>query len=260
MKTLRVALLAALAAGCHFDKLFSGPGGGHAPSVGSTPSQLVFTTQPHDAVLDSVIQPPAQVAALDGSGNILTSFTGNVTVAIGHDGSVTHDAQFTNSFTSVPASGGVATFSDLRIDRIGTGYTLTAAIGDGPDLTESDAFNVTPVPLPGSSPATKLAFVMQPTNTAPGATISPPVQIAAVDDQNNIVASFGGTITIAIGHNGGLLLPGTLHGTLLQPTLNGVATFTDLSIDRAGADYYTLLASDPQLSNMESLHFTVLVP
>ena len=69
-----------------------------------------------------------------------------------------------------------------------------------------------------------------------------------------------GSMTIAIGHNGGLLKPGTLGGTLLQPAVNGVAIFTDLSVDQAGIDYYTLRASNPQLGTMESVPFSVLVP
>src|SRR5437879_4438358 len=87
MKTLRFALLAAVALGCHFDKLFQPSGGGHAPPVGSTNSRLRFTTQPHSTMRDSTI-PPVQVTALDSAGNVVMSFTGNVTVAIGHDGSL----------------------------------------------------------------------------------------------------------------------------------------------------------------------------
>jgi hypothetical protein len=41
--------------------------------------------------------------------------------------------------------------------------------------------------------------------------------------------------------------------------MNGIATFADLSIDQAGTDYYTLVASNSQLSvNLESVHFSVL--
>ena len=68
-----------------------------------------------------------------------------------------------------------------------------------------------------------------------------------------------GNITIAIGHNGGLLQPGNLRGTLLQPAVNGVATFPDLSIDQAGTDYYTLVGTYSNL-RVESNSFTVLLP
>jgi hypothetical protein len=253
MKTLRLALLAA---GCHFDKLFQPSGGGHAPPAGSAANRLRFTVEPHSVMKDSTIKPPVEVTAFDSGGNVVTSFTGTVTVAIGHDAGIL-PARLGGT-TDVRAVNGIATFANLRIDQIGTGYTLTAAAAPLAGDT-STAFDVTATP-PGSGAATRLAFLRQPTNTAPGATIAPPVQVAAVDDQNNIVTTFSGSITIAIGHNGGLLQPGTLRGTLLQPAVNGVATFADLSIDQAGTDYYTLVASNSQLSvsNVESAHFSIL--
>src|SRR5947207_1725953 len=62
MKTLRLALLAALAVGCHFDKLFQPSSSTHAPPTGSTKSRLTFTTQPHSTMKDSTI-PPVEVTA-----------------------------------------------------------------------------------------------------------------------------------------------------------------------------------------------------
>ena len=256
MRTLRFALLAAVAVGCHFDKLFQPAGGGRAPPSGSQRAHLKFTAPPHSAMQDSTIKPPVQVTALDSGGTVVKSFSGTVSIAIGNNGGVLQPGTLAGS-DHVAAIGGVATFSDLRIDQIGTGYTLTATASPLAGDT-SDAFDITATPPP-SGQATKLAFVGQPTNTAPGATISPPVRVAAVDDQNNIVTTFSGGITIAIGHNGGLLKPGTLSGTLLQPAVNGVATFADLSIDQAGTDYYTLVAGNPQLGNMDSVHFSVPV-
>src|SRR5213083_793454 len=88
MKTLRVALVAALVAGCHFDKLFnSAPGGSHAPPPGSSSTRLAFTVQPSDAVKDSIM-PPVQVTVFDSAGNVATSFTGDVTLGLGKDPSV----------------------------------------------------------------------------------------------------------------------------------------------------------------------------
>ena len=204
---------------------------------------------------DSTI-PPVQVKAFDSTGNVVATFTGNVTVAIGHNGGLVSEGQLRGSM-QVAAVNGVATFANLSIDQIGPGYTLTAAAAPFASDT-SAAFDVTATP-PTTGPATKLMFVRQPTSTAPGATISPPVQVAAVDDQNNIVPTFSGSITIAIGHNGGLLKAGTLSGTLLQPAVNGVATFADLSIDQGGTDYYMLQAGTPQLGNVDSSHFFVSV-
>jgi len=258
MRTMRLALLAAVALGCHVDKLFQPSAGTHAPPAGSAASRVRFTMQPHSTIQDSTIQPPVQVTAFDSAGSVVTSFTGTVTVAIGHNGGVVSAGQLKGT-TSVAAVQGVATFADLRIDQIGTGYTLTAAAAPLAGDT-SAAFDVTAT-APPTGPATQLAFVGQPTNTAPGATMTPPVRVAAVDAQDNVVTTFGGSITIAIGHNGGLLQAGTLRGTLLQPAVNGVATFTDLSIDQAGTGY-TLMATNSQLSNgsMESAAFSIGVP
>jgi len=63
-------------------------------------------------------------------------------------------------------------------------------------------------------------------------------------------------VTIAIGHNGGLILPGTLSGTKTVTVVNGVATFSDLSIDQAG-NAYTLVATVAGATNAESAPFNI---
>src|SRR5207248_5168720 len=59
--------------------------------------------------------------------------------------------------TTVAAGSGDVTFSDLSIDKVGTGYTLTAASAPLAGAT-STAFNISP------AAATKLAFTAQPAN------------------------------------------------------------------------------------------------
>ena len=103
--------------------------------------------------------------------------------------------------------------------------------------------------------ALRLSYVAQPTTTLPLLTMKP-VKVAVVDDLGNTVTSFNGTVTIAIGHNGGLLLPGTLSGTKTVTAVNGVATFSDLSIDQPG-NGYTLKASGSGLVETESAPFNI---
>ncbi len=202
-----------------------------------------------------MIRPPVQVTVFDSAENVVASFTGSVKVAIGNNGGVLGDGRLTGT-ADVAAVNGIATFANLRIDQIGRGYTLTATASPLAADT-SDAFDITATPPPAPGPATKLAFAVQPTNTAPGAMISPPVQVAALDDQNNIVTSFSGTISIKIGHNGSLL-GATLNGTTDVPAVNGVAVFSNLSINDLSVTYYTLVASNAQLGDsIESGHFTV---
>ena len=77
-----------------------------------------------------------------------------------------------------------------------------------------------------------------------------------LDALGNPATSFNGPVTIAIGHNGGLLLPGTLSGTKTVNAVNGVATFADLSIDQPG-NGYTLVVSGSGLTGAESAAFNI---
>src|SRR5206468_2374317 len=162
MKTLLLIVLGTLAA-CRLDNLLHQPGGSPPPSASGS-LKLAFTVQPSNATAGqaiaasvqvtaqdqnrpaatnltgqvtlalgkttagSPITPPVRVTAFDALGNKATNFTGVVQVTLGHDGSPLGNAQLSGS-TTAAASGGVATFADLRIDQIGTGYTLKAAFG-----------------------------------------------------------------------------------------------------------------------------------
>jgi hypothetical protein len=107
------------------------------------------------------------------------------------------------------------------------------------------------------NPATdQLTFSVQPSRTLPFATITPAVQVRVVDDGGNPVTSFTGPVTIAIGHNGGMLMHGTLSGTKTVTAVNGVATFNDLSIDQFG-NGYTLVVSASAVAGAESAPFNI---
>ncbi len=106
------------------------------------------------------------------------------------------------------------------------------------------------------NPPLHLAFAVQPSTTLPLMTIQPAVQVAVVDALGNRVTSFSGQVTVAIGHNGGTLLAGTLSGTKTVTVANGVATFADLSIDQPG-NGYTLVATVPGVVSAESAPFNI---
>jgi hypothetical protein len=116
------------------------------------------------------------------------------------------------------------------------------ATSSGLTPTTSAAFNVTAPPPPPA--ATQLSFEVQPTATPAGAVITPAIQVAAKDASGGIVATYGGIITIAIGFNPAA---GILAGTLSAGAVNGIATFANLSIDKAGTGY-TLKATAQSLT------------
>jgi hypothetical protein len=190
--------------------------------VGSA-TQLAFTVQPVTTTAGVAITPAVKVTARDAIGNPATSFTGNITVAIG-----TNPVGGSLSGTkTVAAVAGVATFSDLRIDRNGTGYTLTAA-STGLTGATSNTFNINTAPLD------TLIFTVQPQTTTAMTVFSPAVQVTARDSVGNTITSFTGNVTMSISANPG---GGTLSGTLTVAAVAGVASFSNLKIDKAGVGY-----------------------
>src|SRR5256884_3705336 len=125
-----------------------------------TATQLVFSVQPSTTPAGAAITPAVQVTALDAQGSTAAGFTGNVTVAIGtNPGTGTLGGTLTHA-----AVGGVATFANLSIDKVGTGYTLTAT---GAGTATSAAFNIT------AEAAAPAGVFVQPSTPAAGAAPTP---------------------------------------------------------------------------------------
>ena len=227
MRIPRLALLASVAVACHET----------TASRGAT--KLAFVAQPASAVAGVVIAPPVTVAVQDADGNTVTTATNVISMAIGNSGGATLSGR-----TTVPAINGVATFSDLRIGLSGTGYTLTASAPALAGAT-SAPFVVT------VGPASKLSLLLQPALVTAGVAMAPALAVAVVDAAGNPVTSATNNITVAIGTGAG----GTLSGTTTVAAVNGVATFSGLSIGKAGT--YTLSFSSPPLAATSSLPFPV---
>ncbi len=101
--------------------------------------------------------------------------------------------------------------------------------------------------------ATHLAFLVQPSTTVAGALIAD-VTVEVLDADGSVVDTDGSAITLSISANPG---GGTLSGTSTVAATSGVATFTGLTIDRAGAGY-TLVASNGQVADATSDAFDIL--
>src|SRR6059058_3197431 len=205
-------------------------------------TQLAFSTEPRTTVADHQISPAVKVRALDALGNPVPSFTGSVRIAPGNNpGGAT-----LSGTTPVAAVSGVATFFDLSLNKTGTGYTLTASASGFAPVT-STAFDI----IPGTT--TQLAFTVQPSNTVAGAAISPAVQVSALDAAGNPVPSFTGSVTVALATNPG---GATLGGTTTVAAVNGVATFSPLTLDKTGTGY-ALTATAAGLTPATSSGFNI---
>jgi hypothetical protein len=206
-------------------------------------TQLAFIAQPANTNALEPFPTAVQVEIRSASGARITSATDAVTLAIG-----TNPGGGTLTGTrTVNAVNGVATFSGLSIDRSGTGYTLSASSGS---LTSaaSAAFNVAAPPV-----ATQLAIIAQPVNASAYDPFPNAVQVEIRSASGARVTSASDPVTLAIGTNPAA---GTLAGTRTVNAVNGVATFTNLRIDRAGTGY-TLAASSGSLTGATSNAFDV---
>ncbi len=205
------------------------------------PAKLAFIGQPSNTNTGALIVPAVKVAVEDVNGNVVPGATNPITIAIGTNPSA---GILGGTLTATPVNG-VATFSDLSISAGGNGYTL-AASATGLTGATSATFNVV-------NAAAKLAFITQPSNTGVNRSIAPAVQVAIEDANGSIVAGATNPIVIAIGTNPG---PGTLAGTPTGNPANGIATFSNLTINTI-ANGYTLTATAAGLTSATSTAFNV---
>jgi len=209
-------------------------------------SQLAFLQQPLTTIAGDAITPAVRVAVEDAFGNVVTSESGPVTITIGTDPS--GGTATLSGTTQVNAVNGVAQFDDLSIQAAASGYTLSASYA-GPLSVESDAFDI------DVGTGNRLAFIVQPSSTQSGATISPAIEVQVQDGSGNPVTTATDHITLVIASNPS---SGTLSGTTSQDAAapDGVATFDDLHINNVGTGY-TLTAFASGLSSATSSAFNI---
>lgn len=88
-------------------------------------ADLSFTTQPSETTSGATISPAVVVKALSSDGSTVTTFTGNVTIALG-----TNPGGTLTGTLTVAAVAGVATFSNLVLTGDAGAYTLTATANE----------------------------------------------------------------------------------------------------------------------------------
>jgi len=100
---------------------------------------LHFAQQPTTTTANTIIAPAVTVDARDQFNNVVKTFTGNITLAIaagtGAPGAVLAGTK------TVAAIAGLATFSNLSINLIGTPYRLSAT-ATGVTSVASNSFSI----------------------------------------------------------------------------------------------------------------------
>ncbi|HJS42094.1 MAG TPA: hypothetical protein VJ755_01360, partial [Gemmatimonadales bacterium] len=228
-------MLSFFASTCRLDK-------GTRPSP--PPTNLGILTDPTTATAGVSIAPSVAVIALDASGKIVPGYKGNVTIAI----SVNPAGGTLSGTTTVSAVDGVATFTNLRINRSGVGYRLLVSANGLTPVTTA-AFDITP-----GAAAKFDVFSVQPNPATAGAFLT--AQVTAQDAEGNTATAFNGAVTMAITAGTGTS-GATLSGTATLPATAGVVTFSTLSIDKAGAGY-SLSATASNLTPATSAPFNIV--
>jgi len=208
------------------------------------PTKLAFVVEPASSSAGAVIAPAVTVSVLQASGERSSGSSASVTLAL-TPGTGSAGATLGGTLTRA-AVNGTATFNDLTLDKAGAGYTLTATSGSLTAATSSP-FGV----VAGS--AASIAFTLQPSAAEAGTPISPAVQVTVEDALGNPASA---SVTLSLTPGTGA--PGaTLGGSLTRPTVDGVASFGDLVVDKTAGDY-TLTASTTGLSSVASQVFYVV--
>ncbi len=216
---------------------------GTSSSFTVTNDQLVVTDQPSGNVAAGAGF-GFSVSAENGSGNLDASFNGRVTVSFNQDFG---GAGTLGGTVGVTAINGVATFSGLMMNQAGV-YSLSVASNGMAGATTS-FFNV------NAAAATQLVATTEPPSTGTvGAGFE--VDITAEDSFGNVDPTFNGSVTLALASNPA---GGTLGGTLTATAVNGVATFSGLTINTTGSGY-TLKATAQGLTNATTSVIDVTPP
>jgi len=139
---------------------------------------------------------------------------------------------------------------------LGTHANIVAVYLGDTTYATSTSVALSPAQVVNAGAATALLFTTPPSDAQPGDVWATQPTVKVLDAAGNIAdssASITLAITTATPASGG---PGTLVGTKTVTAVNGVATFSGLSIDTAGVGY-RLTATSTDLTPTDSALFTI---
>ncbi|EKX51223.1 hypothetical protein GUITHDRAFT_134726 [Guillardia theta CCMP2712] len=190
--------------------------------VGNVTSKEVVSGKPFILLVERVIpEVGSRVIGSDDSTQVTVQLVGDEAASLGGQ-------------TTVTMTGGVATFSDLVIDKAGQNYSflVSAASSDGQALTARSArFVVLPAQY------FRLSIVVEANSAYGGEAFAVQPEIELLDLQNNRATLDDHTrvaVELVAADGGG----GKICGKTIRTAEQGLVKFTDLAVDRSGS--YTL--------------------
>ncbi|MFC1706761.1 fibronectin type III domain-containing protein [Planctomycetota bacterium] len=193
---------------------------------------LAFVTQPATTTVGVSIVPAVSVELLDAFGNRTGAATNTVSLVLAVN---SRNAVLLGTTSRVPTDG-VSVFSDLRIDKVGTGYLLEASAAGFASVATSTSFDIVNEPPTLDNPGPQSGYedvsgVVVLTGISPGTPADEAGQTVTLLVDSNNPGLFD---SLAVG-------PVTLNGTstityATKPDLSGMATITVTSDDHQSAN------------------------
>jgi streptogramin lyase len=221
----------------------SGVGEGFSSTVAVTPaaaSKVVITQQPPASVAAG-IGFGVQAMIEDLYGNVETSATNTVTVALANNPT----GATLGGTLSITAVQGIAGFGGLTLTKAASGYTLQVS-STGLSGATSSAIAVTP------ATATQLVITQQPpTSVVVNSGFG--FQASIEDSYGNVVTSASNKVKVALDANPG---GAKLGGTLTVAASQGIVAFSGLTLNKVGSGY-TLQLTNSDLTGAVTNAITV---
>lgn len=199
-------------------------------------TRFVFLTQPAGGTQNTVLS-PFQVGIVDSVGNLVPTASSNVTLGfISQPGGAT-----LGGTTQVQTSGGIATFSTITLNVLGSyQFGVTGAFSPATSTT----FSIVGTP-------NRVVFLTQPTSVEAGLPV-PSFQVQVQDASGQVVGNATNAVTLTVNTACGQ----TPAGTLTVNAINGVATFNNVRL-RTTCTFVRLNATSGNLSPQTSSNFAV---
>jgi len=197
--------------------------------------RLSFASSPTSAIAGQTLTTITVDAETDTNA-LNTAYTGAITL------SVLNGATLSGTVT-VNAVGGVAMFSNVAIDKTGSGYVLEAT-ATGIISAESAPISISP------AATSQIIVTSEPTSTWQYSATST-VTITLEDQYGNVATTDTSSVVLGVAVG-----PGQFSGSNVAPVTNGVATFTGLTFAVPGT--YQLIASDEGLPPVATTDFDVV--
>ncbi len=226
---------------------------GGAVTPCSSPSKVVFTAQPHDALLNGSLG--TVVGQIQDSGGVLCTTATNSVALSPHSGATWATLTSGSSLTK-SASGGVVSWNDLTISPTAGAGSIDAA-SSGLTGATSNSINITNN-TSCSSPS-KVVITVQPSDAQLGKSLG--TITAQIQDSSNVLCNTATNSVTLSKHSGATWGTLTSASSLTQSAVAGTVSWSDLSvITTTGSGAIDIASSGLTGTTTNSINISVVVP